>query len=65
MKDAGPDHKKVFTDNIRWETTLKAVILKAGTMLRFKYESFEGQKTGELERHFQDREKTEKRVLKI
>lgn len=34
-------------------------------MLRFKHESFEGQKTGELERHFEDGEKPEKRVGKI
>lgn len=52
MKDTGPEHKKVFTDNIRWETTLEVVILKAGTILRFGHESFEGQKTGELERRF-------------
>lgn len=61
-KDAGTDHKKVFTRNIRWETTLKISILKAGTMLRFKHESFEGQKTEEPERHFEDGEKPEKRV---
>lgn len=41
--------KKVFTDNIWWETTLKVVVLKTGTTLRYKQESFEGHITGELE----------------